>query len=88
MRTYGKNLQDFVKTLRADKNLTLEQLGKKLGVTKQYVFAVESGQYPSVPLKFTLKLLGICEKPRKEWLEDLLLESYQDWVVSRAGGNK
>jgi putative transcriptional regulator len=44
-----------VRVLRAENELTQEQLADKLGVTRQTVIAIESGRYlPSLPLAFKI----------------------------------
>jgi transcriptional regulator with XRE-family HTH domain len=83
MRTYGASLPEFIKILRKDKDWTMEALGKKLGVSKQYVHQVESGIYPSVPVRFVVGLMPLCEKERRAWLEDLLVESSGEWLAER-----
>lgn len=83
MRTYGRSLSEFVKILRKDNDWSMEDLGKELGVTRQYVHQVESETYKSVPVSFTINLMRICDKTRREWLSDLLAESYHEWIAQR-----
>ena len=48
MKEIEKNV---VSKLRQDQNLTQEELGKKVGVTRQTIIAIEKGNYtPSVAL--------------------------------------
>lgn len=48
-------MKNKVKTYRAMKNMTQEQLADKLGVTRQTIIAIESGKYaPSLPLAFSI----------------------------------
>ncbi len=44
-------VKNVVSKLRQDQNLTQEELGKKVGVTRQTIIAIEKGNYtPSVAL--------------------------------------
>ena len=44
-------VKNVVCKLRQDQNLTQEELGKKVGVTRQTIIAIEKGNYtPSVAL--------------------------------------
>ena len=46
-------MQNRVRVLRAEHNLTQAELAVKLNVTRQTVIAIESGKYdPSLPLAF------------------------------------
>jgi putative transcriptional regulator len=48
-------LDNNLKVLRAEKNITQEELANKLDVTRQTIHAVESGKYnPSLELAFKL----------------------------------
>lgn len=47
----SENISNSVYTLRTKKGLTQEELGEKVGVTRQTVIAIEKGNYtPSVLL--------------------------------------
>ncbi len=44
-------VKNVVSQLRQDKNITQEELGRKVGVTRQTIIAIEKGNYtPSVAL--------------------------------------
>lgn len=44
-------IKNIVSQLRQDKDITQEELGKKVGVTRQTIIAIEKGNYtPSVAL--------------------------------------
>ncbi len=48
-------MDNNLKVLRAEKNITQEELANKLDVTRQTIHAVESGKYnPSLELAFKL----------------------------------
>lgn len=48
-------MQNRVRVLRAEHNLTQAELAVKLNVTRQTVIAIESGKYdPSLPLAFAI----------------------------------
>lgn len=58
-----------VKVLRAECNLTQEELAEKVGVTRQTVIAIESGKYlPSLPLAFKISRLF------KSKVEDIFID--------------
>lgn len=42
------NISDFIKQKRIEKNLTLEQLGKRVGVSKMTVLRWESGEIKNI----------------------------------------
>jgi len=65
-------VKNSLKIERAIKNLTQEDLAKKIGVSRQTINSIETGRYvPSTVL--ALKISVIFEKPVNEifWLEDL-----------------
>ena len=65
-------MKNSLKIERAIKNLTQEDLAKKIGVSRQTINSIETGRYvPSTVL--ALKISVIFEKPVNEifWLEDL-----------------
>ncbi|MEI3614317.1 helix-turn-helix transcriptional regulator [Pseudogracilibacillus sp. SO30301A] len=48
-------MKNCIKELRAEKQLTQEQLSKKVGVSRQSIVAIESGKYnPSLELAFKI----------------------------------
>ena len=48
-------MQNRLRVLRAEHNLTQAELAAKLNVTRQTVIAIESGKYdPSLPLAFAI----------------------------------
>lgn len=48
-------MQNRLRVLRAEHNLTQAELATKLNVTRQTVIAIESGKYdPSLPLAFAI----------------------------------
>lgn len=53
-------MKNRVKEFRAKKKMTREKFGKKLGVSRQTVIAIENGKYgPSLPLAFKIsRVLG------------------------------
>jgi len=54
-----------IKTLRAEKNMTQEDLAKEVGVTRQTIIAIEKNKYvPSLELAF--KLSKFFEKKIEE----------------------
>jgi len=61
-------MKNRLKVLRAENNLTQEQLAQSVGVSRQAINAIETGKYdPSLPLAIKLgKLFG---KP----VEDIFL---------------
>jgi putative transcriptional regulator len=54
-------MKNRLKILRAEQNLTQEELAQKVGVSRQAINAIETGKYdPSLPLAFKLaKLFGL-----------------------------
>jgi putative transcriptional regulator len=64
-------MKNRLKVLRAENNLTQEQLAQSVGVSRQAINAIETGKYdPSLPLAIKLgKLFG---KPVEEifWVDD------------------
>lgn len=48
-------INNNLKELRQDKNLTQEEIAQKLGVTRQTIIAIERGRYvPSLELAFKI----------------------------------
>ncbi|MFH2111110.1 MAG: helix-turn-helix transcriptional regulator [Candidatus Bathyarchaeota archaeon] len=48
-------MENNLRVLRATRNITQEDLAKKLGVTRQTIHAIETGKYnPSLDLAFKL----------------------------------
>ena len=48
-------LQNKIKELRENNNLTQEQLAKKMGVSRQTIISIENGRYnPSLVLAYKL----------------------------------
>ncbi len=54
-------MKNRVRVYRAIHDLTQEELAKKIGVTRQTVFAIEKGKYsPSLDLAFKIaKIFGV-----------------------------
>ena len=51
----GDNMKNRIKILRAEFDLTQQQLAEKLGVTRQTILAIEKGTYdPSLKLAFRM----------------------------------
>jgi putative transcriptional regulator len=67
-------VKNRVKAHRVLHDMTQEQLGSKLGVSRQTVIAIESGRYlPSLGLAFRLAaLFGVR-------IEDLFIQEEEDW---------
>jgi len=58
-------MMNKIKTLRAEKNMTQEDLAKEVGVTRQTIIAIEKNKYvPSLELAF--KLSKFFEKKIEE----------------------
>jgi putative transcriptional regulator len=68
-------MKNRLKVLRAENNLTQEQLAQSVGVSRQAINAIETGKYdPSLPLAIKLgKLFG---KP----VEEIFLVEEDDGV--------
>jgi putative transcriptional regulator len=48
-------MKNRVRELRESRNLSQAELGEKLGVSRQTVYAIETGKYdPSLPLAFLI----------------------------------
>jgi len=63
-------MKNRIKIYRAMHNLTQEQLGEKIGVTRQTVIAIESDKYlPSLGLAFKIARLF------KANVEDIFIDS-------------
>ncbi len=54
-------LKNRIKVLRAEKNLTQEELAKKIGVSRQTINSIEKGKYvPSVLIALKMaKVFGV-----------------------------
>ena len=51
-------MKNELRALRADKGWSQEELGKRLGVSRQTIHAIESEKYdPSLPLAFKIAAL-------------------------------
>jgi putative transcriptional regulator len=51
-------VKNRLKVLRAERDWTQEELGRRLGVSRQAVNAIETGKYdPSLPLAFKISRL-------------------------------
>lgn len=62
-------MENNVKTLRKERQLTQQQLADLLGVSRQTVISIELGKYdPSLPLAF--KISRFLDKP----IENIFLE--------------
>ena len=58
----GNNLKNHIRRFRFDRGeMTQQALADKAGVTRQTIFAIESGKYaPSLPLAFRIaKTFGV-----------------------------
>ncbi|MFO8059867.1 MAG: helix-turn-helix transcriptional regulator [Bacillota bacterium] len=55
-------MQNRLRELRVDRNLTQQQLGQILGVSRQTIIAIERGRYdPSLPLALSIaRFFGTC----------------------------
>lgn len=62
-------MKNRLRVLRAEHNLTQEELANRLGVSRQTVNAVETEKYdPSLPLAF--KMARLFGKPIEEIFDD------------------
>lgn len=58
-------VRNRVKTLRTERGWTQEQLGKRVGVSRQSINSIERNRYvPSLPL--ALKFARVFERPTEE----------------------
>jgi len=58
-------MKNCLKVLRAEHNLTQEELAQRVGVSRQAINAIETGKYdPSLPL--AIKLAKLFGKPVEE----------------------
>jgi putative transcriptional regulator len=58
-------MRNDIRTLRAARSWTQQDLAERAGVSRQTIIAIESGKYdPSLPLAFTLA--GIFERRIEE----------------------
>ena len=61
-------MKNVVRTLRQQKGWTQQQLGERLGVSRQAVIAIENGRFdPSLPVALRLALL--FERPVEQIFE-------------------
>jgi putative transcriptional regulator len=61
-------MRNKVKILRVTENWTQEELGEKLGVSRQTIIAIENNKYlPSLPLAFAMA------KTFKSKIEDIFI---------------
>lgn len=61
-------MKNRLKVLRAENNWTQEDLGQRLGVSRQTINSIETGKYdPSLPLAF--KIARLCGKAIEEIFE-------------------
>ena len=64
----GPGLNNRVKVLRVERGWSQVELAEKLGVSRQSVYAIESGKFdPSLPLAF--KIAELFELPIEEIFE-------------------
>ena len=50
-------MDNKIKVLRAEKNITQEELAERVGVTRQTIIAIEKGNYvPSLELAFKIAI--------------------------------
>ncbi|MDD4074441.1 MAG: helix-turn-helix transcriptional regulator [Candidatus Pacebacteria bacterium] len=50
-------MDNKIKMLRAEKNITQEELAERVGVTRQTIIAIEKGKYvPSLELAFKISI--------------------------------
>jgi putative transcriptional regulator len=61
-------MKNKLKVLRAERNWSQEELGKRLAVSRQTINAIENGKYdPSLPLAF--KIAKLFEKAIEDIFE-------------------
>ena len=74
------SIGDKIKKLREEQNLTLEEVGKRTGTTKQTISRYESGEISTIPYD-RIELLAKCFKVHPGyimgWQDDLLLWKQQ-----------
>lgn len=80
---YGKDIPNFVRTLRRDLKLTQVELGKQMGVDGQYVSNVERGVQRGSLVGFVALLMSVCPQDRRRYLEDLLYDAAAMHAVRR-----
>jgi putative transcriptional regulator len=62
-------MKNRLKVLRAERSWSQEELGGRLGVSRQAVNAIETGKYdPSLPLAF--KMARLFDQPIEEIFDD------------------
>lgn len=79
MNTKGKNIYDA----RKKAGLTLEELGKKVGVSKATIKRYETGEIPNIPsdrIELIAKATGVSESFIMGW--DSLVESNAEFHAS------
>jgi putative transcriptional regulator len=55
-------MENRLRDLRTERNWSQEDLGKRLGVSRQTIIAIEKGKYdPSLPLAFAIGRLFGCK---------------------------
>ena len=67
-------LSDNIKRLRAERGYTLEELGKKIGTSKQNVSRYESGSIPQIPyekISALAKVFGVTPGYLMGWEDNL-----------------
>jgi transcriptional regulator with XRE-family HTH domain len=71
-------IHENIKRLRLEKNLTLEELGKKVGTTKQTIKRYESGEISTIPYDKIVLLadtLGVAPGVLMGWQREFSIES-------------
>lgn len=62
-------MKNRLKVLRAERDWSQAELGKRLGVSRQAINAIETGKYdPSLPLAF--KIARLFRQPIEEIFDD------------------
>lgn len=79
---YGRDIPDFVKRYREEKEISQNELGALLGVTGQYISNVERGVYAN-PASFCALMGTILPKDRERALFDLMMEAQAERLKRR-----
>lgn len=68
---FGRNIGEFVSRYRVSMDMTQEDLGKLLGISRDYVARVENNLAAN-PVSFCRRLRPHLEKDRVRYFDDLL----------------
>lgn len=77
------NISKIVRRIRKQRGFTQEEMGKILGVSRQYIYQIESGR-KSVGLKFLEKFSKVFQIPLSKLLEETgitLTSSDKDYIL-------